>query len=87
MHVFPECPVVEAVSEGKLFETVSVFSQSVYHKLMELLGISQPFVDLDLLPVLVNIGSVVVPEKSGIYSARVRRRKVYCLRVKLSLVL
>ena len=69
VHVFPERSVVDAISEGKLLETITVLSQSVHHKVMKRLRISQRFLGLDWFPVLTDVGSIVVKEKSGVYSA------------------
>lgn len=68
VHAFPERSVVDAVSEGELAKTGSVFLQTVYDKLVKGGRSSQVPVHFHLLSVVVQRRSLVVVQEPGVES-------------------
>ena len=68
MHAFPERSVVDAVSEGELAKTGSVFLQTVYDKLVKGGRSSQVPVHFHLFSVVVQRRSLVVVQEPGVES-------------------
>ena len=73
MYAFPQCSVVDAVSEREVLKTSSVFLQPIEYKLMKHLGSPERCVGLHHVAHVLQLRSPVVKQESRVESATARK--------------